>query len=353
MTKTVSVAKVMQIDRARQTATEELPRPEIVEAEGGTSVPWQALKNGLHLRIPRFDGMVVGDDLRMILSNGPESFGKVIYLENTDRDVIIPMTAVDAVRFQGSDATLQYLANLQPSPISIYGMGAPALPPVVEEAVDGTLPSEVASAGVTVRIRPYEGMATGDMLSIFLFGTAPDGCYVKHIRVESQDVGSDLTFSIDGRYTKVHKHGNLWVAYAVTTPRVKLVAPHVRLAVRGDVTRPVADHGVGDGSFWPAVLPLTDESGKVPMHLPPYEDMAVGDLARCFILAPSPAGGREMLCHSIAADMVGRIVRFLVPLPVITANKGDVIEIACIVERASGIAVSSPVLAVQIPGDER
>lgn len=186
--------------------------------------------------------------------------------------------------------------------------------PSVLEASGGSLAADTEPA--TVEIAAYEGMAAGDLVTLFWEGLTTEGSplsYSDSHVISGAGVGRTVTFSVDGNQISPLGGGSLTVYYQVTNDSGIRESEHLELSVSAAV-QPLPAPQVKealDGFLSPDVLQAT-------VLITAYQDMATQD--RVDLLWRGNVSGDYTDWLPVTSATVGHDLDFTVYAESITPN---------------------------------
>ncbi|VVE45564.1 hypothetical protein PIN31009_04349 [Pandoraea iniqua] len=196
-----------------------------------------------------------------------------------------------------------------------------ALPaPVVPEAVGDELDPADATAGATVVVAAWAGMAVGDVLTLRWEGTKASGLPMVHTEDKTvAAVGASVSFLVPPDYVAGLAGGAVDVFYIVKPAdgdASTRESDHLALRVTGESALPAPQVvGMVGGEL----NPPDDPVATVDVIIPVWELMSVGDVLEAFWDGQSPEGSTSGEVTMTAADLAKPYV-FTVPRRVIDVN---------------------------------
>lgn len=257
-----------------------LPAPSIDEAVDGM-ISLAALQSGLTLRVPDTDLSYKTADVTV---NG---YDVVRFYKTENQGGHFPpvhMPAEDALQLEGHGVELRYYAGGQVSEANYYDF-AMKLHEVHVQSADGyVIPWSVTSAGVDLVIPPYDEMEEKDIVSLYWIGEQGAGGFVRHIEVESHDIGQPLSIVIGAEVTRLAANTNVHIWYTVSHGGSERKGPLATYAVRGPIEVDKERSGWSEmyaGHF--NVFP----NPKQFLTMPPPLEIAQGDQQTVMVLSVS------------------------------------------------------------------
>lgn len=227
----------------------ELPAPSIDEAVDGV-ISADALQQGLTLRVPDTE---LPDKTAYVIASGYSVAAFYNVDSQNGKFASVHMPANEALKFEGERVQLSYSFDDGPQSESSYYDFAVKLPEVqVRASKDYVIPWSAAATGVDVVLLPYDKMKEKDIVSLYWIGERGVGGFVRHIEVESQDVGQPLCIFVPKEVARLAGNTNIHICYTVSSAGLERKGPLATYTVRGDVVLDVArsdDNNLVSGEF--------------------------------------------------------------------------------------------------------
>ncbi|MEO6679374.1 MAG: hypothetical protein ABIO21_18660 [Pseudomonas sp.] len=233
----------------------------------------------------------------------------------------------------------------RPLQLNVGDVRSGLLPPVINDAVGGTLDPDRVVEGARITIRPYARMAEGDQVLLFWEGATPETSFNDRLNIEAFAVGHELSFWVNPEFIVPSLGSSLTVTYCVEqhgqAPRYSEPA---RLSI-GPLERPPllapvileADEG------W---LDLQDSIDGVTVVI---DDARAeeGELVylRCDGIHFSHRDERD-----ISREMAGEPLVFIVPYRFWREHQDSTVRVSYSVERLGDASQLSDVALVQVQG---
>lgn len=318
----------------------ELPSPRIDEADESNFIDIEQLRQGITMRLPAFSGRP-GTQVNLSLSTGNHTFGGEVVIVDPEADISIPVAAQDAVAFAGVQRILLqgvYHGNpIELSPHVYFSAGAEAYAPTIDEAVGDVIPGSATSA--TLRIKPFEKMAAGDRVHLYLLGSG-QGAKLS-LEIEPNDIGKDVTVVAN---TSAHRGGRLHVIYEVDQPGRTLTSLASTFHVEGRMGRVRPVYEMEGEKLFAAVLALTYEGTErcMPVVVTIPDDARASDLLTLFMI-PRDHGVGILVKRPVGSEPE-REIRLCLPYDAASKFLGQIVYIGCLLEYLSGngVTVSAP-----------
>jgi hypothetical protein len=255
-----------------------LPAPTIDEAVDGV-ISSDALQRGLTLRVPNTDL----PNKTAYLSAYGYVFMSFYNVENQGGYFPpIHMPAEDALQLEGQKIELKYaFTDDLISEANYYDFAIKLHEVHVQSADDYVIPWCAAAAGVEVVVPPYHEMKEKDIVSLYWIGERGVGGLVRHIEVESHDVGQPLGIFIGAEVTCLAGNTNVHIWYTVSHGDSERKGPLATYAVRGQITMDVERSSANEllsGEFMVFANP------KQFLKMPPPLEIAQGDQQSVLVL---------------------------------------------------------------------
>jgi hypothetical protein len=337
-----------QIGKAMSQRIVELPAPAIDGVKDSTISLFQ-MQDGLVFRIPHIEEQQVGDRYLAFVEVEDElgSWGLAGRIQSAEGDTLVTIPADRALTFRGQSIVLRYFyleIENSISPSTRYFAEDEIYRPVVAEAEKGIIPLAAVNRGVNVRLRASKALSVGALVSFYWHGTACEGSYVSHFRIQSSDEGKDVVFGIAPRFLRPNKYGTVQLIYTVENAGRKWTTSLMELEVEGDLKAPEQVYG-SPGRYTPGQLDLVDKAGRIPMRLSTH-GMSVGD-AVTFIFSGILIGTSYVWRQILESHHIGQDL--LIHVPLLHAQLGPSVRALGIVERKTGEVVGTPLVRLEPP----
>jgi hypothetical protein len=348
MVEFVTVEAREQLGKAMSQRASELPAPVIDGVENGR-INLIQMQNGLVVRLPHIDGQQVGDRYYVIVGveDSMGGWGLDGSIDSAEGDTLVTIPADRALNFRGQSLVLGYFyleIENPTSPSTRYFAEDEIYRPVVDEAENGIIPLAAVDLGVNVRLRASKALSDGALVSFYWYGTACEGSYVSHFRIQSSDEGKDVVFGIAPRFLRPNKYGTVQLIYTVENAGRKWTTSLIELEVEGNLEVPEPVYG-SQGHYVPGQLDLIDEGGRIPMTLSTH-GMSVGDVVT-FVFSGAMIGTSYVWRQILESHHIGEDL--LINVPLLHAQLGPSVRALGIVERKTGEVVGTPLLRLQLP----
>lgn len=261
----ISAEKYLSLKKVQGNRVE-LPAPSIDEAVDGV-ISADALQQGLTLRVPDTE---LPDKTADVIALGYKEMKFYNTRSQNGQFPPIHMPANEALQLKGERIELHYSFNgVVRSESSFYDF-AVKLHEVQVPAADGyIIPWSATATRLELIVLPYDEMKAEDTVSVYLIGERGVGGFVRHIEVESHDVGQPLCVVVDGDVARLAGNTHVHIWYTVSNAGLERKGPAATYQVRGDVVLEVArsnDNELMSGEF--RVLPAQKQ---VLTMLPPLQ----------------------------------------------------------------------------------
>lgn len=304
-------------------------------------ISYADLEKGLTIRFPFVEGMRVGGRYHLFFIAEDFSFGIDGFLQEENQDTVVVVPADTSLAFQGQEASLWYYYaefDEPSSPRTQYSIEGRIFKPQIDEAVDGVIPLAVLSQGVNLRIRPGSSLTPGALVTIYWWGTNTDSCFVRDLKIESNQV-EDLVVRVEPAYLTSNKYGDVRVIYTVQSVTGTERSRLLELRIAGELAMPEPLYANSEGGRYGADLQAIEEDGGIPMRIK-TQGMVVGDVATLFF-ASNHHNSEFVLRHTVSdLDIAAGEIKFAVPAPFFSMGFSG--KAWSIVSRQSGKAVGSP-----------
>jgi len=317
-----------------------LPAPEIVEADDDNFISLAQLREGLTVRIPLVvsPDLLPGDELGI----GMWRAFKDAVVPAEGRDLLVPLTPDDVRDMEGRRVSLFYL-NRRSGELSeqvFFECEGSMTAPVIDEAADGVVPIDVSATQASVRLRRYEDMQEGDLISLYLAGSGEGGSAVIHAKVEAQDVGKDVVLVVDGAAIGPNRGESLHLIFEVRRGAVQLVSPGRRYQVARTAKEIVPVYGQsvpGKMEGWYMPLTYEGEGGGIPVRVDFNAPVVDGDRASMLLMHEDQR--LSMIVHQVVSGTATSLL-FHLPYSNLFNLLDKDVYMACLVE--GGTRVDAP-----------
>lgn len=333
----------------------DLPAP-YLEGISGTVITQDDLKKGLTFRIPYFEGMLPGGQFLAYLETWDYIFFKPVIVD-ADSQAAVYFDLQDTQWLLGYEVSIRYIytGTTQPSPTVAYDAGIRDAPAEIEQADFDRLPVAAIAQELTVKIKPWEGMASGDVCSVYAYGQAPAGVWVTHRPIDSTEVGQELVFNIPAGTFTVHQYGWVHVCYSVLSLGQERWGPRSTYVAESTFAPLGVNEWPPHFQVRPETLDINPES-DIKFTFPPSTSLNVGDSILIILSTvrfingtsqapsvPKPTRWYSCVRHAVTADNINDPV--LISRPAQANELREKLFYAkAIVEPAAGGVTSSPVV---------
>lgn len=321
--------------------TQLLPAPRIVEAKE-YFIDFDILRRGLTIAVPPFAGSRPGLTVQAGLISTVFRYDTTAVVGDPSQELRVPVPPDAALSFEGRmfQAGYGYVdgGDSGSSALRPYHARLDIEFPLVDEAVDDTIPAAIVSSGITLRIRPYSSMREGDRIIVHVVGSHPRGSAVAHLSIEASDVGNDVLHPVDGTIVQANQGGELSLIYEVHRGAVARLSMPLTLKVESAMGAVVPAYGVPGEHLLP-LLPLTyDDHGCVPVTVDLPLSATDGDRATLLCLG----GGlnRSALVRKTVTGSTTSL-SFCLPHATVLANLDLIVRLGCVLERSNGVVDST------------
>ncbi|KJZ63206.1 Ig-like domain-containing protein [Pseudomonas fluorescens] len=297
----------------------------------------EGTRNGSLETITLYDGKTI---TQLEAERGLSTFlPRARLLQLTDKSLL---TLIAKVAFDGGDNP--DLAQEFPRLVlTLLQVGELVLiPPSVDGVVGGALdPFILPASGATVKVPRYGGMAVGDTVFVSWRGAPGSGSTITAPQV-LQKLG-EMSFSVPKNVAIANSGGNVAVVYHVTRAEggEKRESPPYTFNVVVELKLgPPTVTGVVGGILDPERVPASG----VPVTIPQYQGMAIGDMVRVRWTGP---GGSDTTLHSRIDTLAPKTIN--VDRVLAINNRGYDVTVTYLVTRITGAPErESPAAALKV-----
>lgn len=318
----------------------------------------------LTVQVPRYHGITTGDRV-LVNWAGRTAGGQDVNWKSTEYTVPSPtpfvlefaVPATQAIALaQGSLAITYAVVNKsqvsKAQRLRVTGEVQQLKPPTVAEARDGVLDPADTTAGATVIVTPYPGMAVGDTVAYVWTGARADGTptfYTDSRNISGNGVDKEVRFVVPAAEVTKLNNGRLTLYYTVETfavsgatrsiaPQATLRSPDLILTVKESGTQPNLPAPTVDG----------EEDGYLPpdlvdtrVRISAWPHIAKGDR-----LDMSWAG-KTSFTDFVLVNATGEQV-FYVEKAYIEGNRDNRVQVSYKVTPVNGVPQNSDIREFQV-----
>lgn len=238
-----------------------LKAAEIVGVEPDGTVSLAKLREGITIRIPWSDTFIPGSEVLVRLDpQGKHGLSfRLTITESNDLERTIRFD--ELAHFIGTEVTLDY--STMPDPVDAppvqYQFEADFYFPIVDGILVDVMPWKLIESGFTVQIPPYENMAVGDKVQLFVAATNTDASQMVSLEVESSE--RPLIANIPATQSLRMQGGTTHVLYTVYKDNILHTSRYITFWCEALANPPAPTHILQEEYLVPSFYKRIDESG--------------------------------------------------------------------------------------------
>lgn len=213
------------------------------------------------------------------------------------------------------------------------------LTPVLPDASSGTLNINGLASSIALYIPAWDGMETGDTISVYLQGIAS---WQEDHTISASETGKQIDFYIPTDIITANYLSKISIHYKVASMDGHIDAsPDLEVYIMSnDILLPEAIvEEASEGKIAPEKI-----FGNATMYVPAYPDMRTGDIVSAYLSGVQP-WNKEI---QITSQLTGNNVVFYIPAETIKANLGNEIHINYQIKRNNNVLYTARRLTLYV-----
>ncbi|MFF7108334.1 hypothetical protein [Pseudomonas sichuanensis] len=244
-----------------------LKAAEIVGIEPGETVSLAKLREGITIRVPWSNTFVPGSNIIVWLEPPSMSGVNFIFTVTDSKDDFERTLRFDELaHFMGTEVTLGYVNMTGPvyGPPVHYTLEADFYFPIVDGILEGVMPLKLIESGFTVQIPPYENMAAGDKVRLFVAAANIDASQMVPLEVENSE--QPLIANIPASQSLRMQGGETHVLYTVYKDNSLHTSRHINFWCEALANPPTPTYILREGFPVNSLYERIDESGYLEFN---------------------------------------------------------------------------------------